>query len=70
MSKYRNFNLEGDTYNRIGTRQADLPQLSDALNREDWDSSNVYGSRGNKNRVRNVEGRRVIEFCENNAYEF
>jgi hypothetical protein len=30
-------------YSRIGTRQADLPQLSNALDNEGWESCNVYG---------------------------
>jgi hypothetical protein len=28
---------------RIGTRQTDLPQLSNALGNEGWESGNVYG---------------------------
>jgi hypothetical protein len=35
----------------------------------DWGSCNVYGSIGIKNRVRNVVGTKVIDFCENNVYE-
>jgi hypothetical protein len=30
--------VTGDTCSRIGTRQADLPQLSDTLGNEDWDN--------------------------------
>jgi hypothetical protein len=47
--------VTGDTYSRRGTGQTDLPQLSDALVNEDWDSCNVsIWSRGNKHRVCNL----------------
>jgi hypothetical protein len=56
-------------YSTIGTRHTDLPQLFATLDNGDWDSSDVYGSTGNKDRVCNVEGRRLTEFCENIASE-
>jgi hypothetical protein len=60
--------MTGDTYSRIGTRQIGLPQLSLALANEDWDTCNVYGVQQTRT-VCNVEGRRVIELYDNNAFE-
>jgi hypothetical protein len=58
-----------DTYSRTGTRETDLPQLSDALVNEGWDNCYVYGTRGDNDRVWKVEGRKLMEFCENKAFE-
>jgi hypothetical protein len=43
-------------YSGIGTRRMDLPQTNDAIDSEDWNSSNEYGGTGNKVKLCIVEG--------------
>jgi hypothetical protein len=54
-------------YGGTGSRQTFLPQLSDAPDNEDCEAR-MYMGVETQRRVCNI-GRRLVEFCEINAFE-